>query len=125
MSLFNYFSPVSKDSSNSSALQMIRASIDNASMDVVNEAASILTASLSEHEIIHVAENIEIAETVSRAQYKDSEKCKIAKYASEHGVMKAVKKFKKDFLKLTESTVRPWVKKYKPEPLAATTVFST
>ena len=109
---------------------MIRASIDNASMDVVNEASSILTASLSEHEIIHVAENIEIAETVSfnnnsRAQYKDGEKCKIAKYASEHGVMKAVKKFKKDFLKLTESIVRPWVKKYKPEPLSATTVFST
>ena len=56
---------------------MIRVSIDNASMDVVNKASSMLTASLSEHKIIHVADNIEIAETVSfnndsRAQYKDS-----------------------------------------------------
>ena len=58
---------------------MIRASIDNASMDVVNEASSMLT-SLSEHKIIHVADNIEIAEMVSfnnsRAQYKDSENVK-------------------------------------------------
>ena len=49
-------------------------------MDVVNEASSMLTASLSEHKIIHVADNIEIAETVSfnniRAQYKDSENVK-------------------------------------------------
>ena len=71
-------------------------------MDVVNEASSILTVSLSEHEIIHVADNIEIAETVSfnnnsRAQYKDSEKCKIPKYASEHDVMEAVKKSKRIF----------------------------
>ena len=65
MSLFNYFSRVSTDSSNSSDSQMIRASIDNASMDVVNEASSMLTASLSEHKIIHVVDNIEIAETVS------------------------------------------------------------
>ena len=90
------------DSSNYSASQMIRASIDNASMDVVKEATSILTASLSEQEIIHVADNIEIAETVSfnnnsRAQYKDSEKCKIVKYASEHGVVKAVRKSKRIF----------------------------
>ena len=65
MSLFNYFSRVSTDSSNSSDSQMIRASIDNASMDVVNEASSMLTASLSEHKIIHVVDNIEIADTVS------------------------------------------------------------
>ena len=75
MSLFKYFSRVSTDSSNYSASQ-----IDNASMDVVNEASSMLTASLSEHKIIHVVDNIEIAETVSfnnsRAQYKDSENVK-------------------------------------------------
>ena len=80
MSLFNYFSRVSTDSSNYSASQMIRASIDNASMDVVNEASSMLTASLSEHKIIHVADNIDIAETFSfnnsRAQHKDSENVK-------------------------------------------------
>ena len=29
--------------------------------------------------------------------------------------MTAAKKFKNDFPKLTESTVRPWVKKYKSE----------
>ena len=77
---------------------MIRASIDNASMDLLTK----LPASLSEHELIHVADNIEIAETFSfnnnsRAQYKDTEKCKIAKYPSEHGVMKAVKKSKRIF----------------------------
>ena len=43
------------------------------------------------------------------------DKIKIARYACENGNSKAVSKFKSDFPKLNESTVRPWVKKYKSE----------
>ena len=41
------------------------------------------------------------------------EKQEIATSASEHGHAAAVRKFKKKFQTLTESTIRPWVKRYK------------
>ena len=40
---------------------------------------------------------------------------KVVKYASSHGVTNAIRFFKKKFPNLTESTVRPWVSKYKEE----------
>ena len=45
--------------------------------------------------------------------YGEKEKQEIAKYAVEHGHAAAVRKFKKKFPSLNESTVRPWVKRYK------------
>ena len=43
--------------------------------------------------------------------FGEKEKQEIAKFASEDGT--AVRKFKKKFPILTESTIRPWVKRYK------------
>ena len=43
------------------------------------------------------------------------DKIRIARYACENGNSKTVSKFKKDFPKLNESAIRPWVKKYKSE----------
>ena len=42
-------------------------------------------------------------------------KMKVVKYACSHGVTNAIRFFKKEFPNLTESTVRPWVNKYKEE----------
>ena len=40
---------------------------------------------------------------------------KVLKYACFHGVTNAIRFFKKEFPNLTESTVCPWVNKYKEE----------
>ena len=40
---------------------------------------------------------------------------KVVKYTCFHGVTNAIRFFKKEFPNLTESTVRPWVNKYKEE----------
>ena len=50
-----------------------------------------------------------------RVMYKEEEKMKVVKYACSHGVTNATRFFKKEFPNLTESTVRPWVSKYKEE----------
>ena len=47
--------------------------------------------------------------------YKEEEKIKVVKYACSHGVTNAIKFFKKEYPNLMESTVRPWVNKYKEE----------
>ena len=48
-----------------------------------------------------------------RYEFGGKEKQEIAKLASEHGHAAAVRKFKKKFPTLTESTIRPWIKKFK------------
>ena len=48
-----------------------------------------------------------------RITYHERDKLKISKYANAHGVTAAIKLFQRDFPKLTESTVRPWLKKYR------------
>ena len=45
--------------------------------------------------------------------FGEKEKQKVSKFASEHGHSAALRKFKKKFPTLTESTIRPWVKRYK------------
>ena len=50
-----------------------------------------------------------------RVTYKEEEKVKVAKYARSHGVTNTIRFFKKEFPNLTESSVRPWVSKYKEE----------
>ena len=47
--------------------------------------------------------------------YKEEEKMKVVKYTCSHGVTNAIRFFKNEFPNLTESTVRPWVNKYKEE----------
>ena len=50
-----------------------------------------------------------------RTKYTEEEKMKIVKYAASHGVASALRYFRKDFPNLTESTVRPWLSKYRDE----------
>ena len=50
-----------------------------------------------------------------KVKYKEEEKMKVAKYACSHGVMNAIRFFKKEFPNLTESTVCLQVSKYKEE----------
>ena len=45
--------------------------------------------------------------------FGEKEKQEIAKIASEHGHEAAVRKFKKNSLTLTESTIQLWIKRYK------------
>ena len=50
-----------------------------------------------------------------QAVYKDKIKIRIPRYACENENSKVVSKFKRDFPKLNESTIRPWMNKYKSE----------
>ena len=50
-----------------------------------------------------------------RTTYQEDEKIKIAKYTNTHGPASAVRHFKQGFPNLSESTLRPWVAKYRPE----------
>ena len=55
-------------------------------------------------------------ETKKRSvMYKEEEKRKVVKYAYSHGVTNVIRFFKKESPKLIESTVAPWVNKYKEE----------
>ena len=48
-----------------------------------------------------------------RYEFGGKEKQEISKLALEHGHAAAVWKFKEKFPTLTESTIRPWIKKFK------------
>ena len=50
-----------------------------------------------------------------RTTYREDEKIKIAKYANTHGTSSAIRHFKQDFPNLSESTLRPWVAKYRSD----------
>ena len=50
-----------------------------------------------------------------KVTYKEEKKMKVVKHACSHGVTNAIRFFKKEFLNLTESTVRPCASKYKEE----------
>ena len=47
--------------------------------------------------------------------YKEEEKMKVVKYSCLRGVTNTIRIFEKEFPNLTESTVLPWVNKYKEE----------
>ena len=53
------------------------------------------------------------AKNKERVVYEEKDKQEIAKYATVCGVTATIRKFKQKFANLNESTVRPWVKKYK------------
>ena len=66
-------------------------------------------------EIESVQKSLQVAKLQNKKGYVfgEKEKQEIAEFASEHGHVAAVKKFKKKFPTLTESTIRPWVKRCK------------
>ena len=59
-------------------------------------------------ELQDIDDNNKTTTSSKRAVYKDLDKIRVARYACENGNSKAVSKFKSDFPKLNESTIRPW-----------------
>ena len=73
----------------------------------------------SENELICMSQELsktaELSKIKKRSTYSESDKRRIAMYATQNGNTNVVRKFRNDFPKLTESTLRPWVQKYKSE----------
>ena len=65
--------------------------------------------------IIYTDDSNKTATTSKQAIYKDAYETRIGRYSCENGNSNAVSKFKIEFPTLNESTIRPWVKKYKSE----------
>ena len=68
---------------------------------------------VEEIETVQKSLQVDKLQNKKRYVFGEKEKQKIAKIASQHGHAAAVKKFKKKFPTLTETTIRPWVKRYK------------
>ncbi len=111
MSLYKYFSKPSNTSSCEQAKQVVdslRSSISS---------TSGVPGCISEREIIYVQEElqniIDDPGKSRRTTYSEQCKLRVGRYAAENGVYSAVTHFKKEFPKLSASTVRPWANKYK------------
>lgn len=93
-----------------------KASISNESSAMNFWLPSTNATGLSSEEQSNVTLEINNAASINckckRVTYKEEDKCKIAKYANHCGTTNAVNRFKKEFPKLTESTVRGWLTKY-------------
>lgn len=120
MSLFKYFSRGKKVGRN--------AACDNARL-VVDDMCEAFhpqhrsegggtSSYLSEHEVICIRDELDNiandaeAPKPKRMSYSEKDKERVGRYAAENGVPSALKKFKTEFPKLTQSTVRPWSIKY-------------
>ena len=66
-------------------------------------------------EILSVQKSLQVDKLQNKKGYVfgEKEKQEIAKFSSAHHHAAAIRKFKKMFATLTESTIRPWVKRYK------------
>ena len=76
------------------------------------------TSGLSSKEHALVIEEIANATGSAKSQrtrYQESDKLVIAKYGNIHGPARAVAKYTKQFPKLSESTVRAWIAKYRKQ----------
>ena len=109
MSLYKYFEPV-KDKTEGKCSDASSITLSNKDKNGISREE---LKTISE-ELQNIDKNNKTASS-KRAVYKDVDKIKIARYACENGNSKAVSKFKSDFPKLNESTIRPWAKKYKSE----------
>ena len=71
---------------------------------------------VSEREYGNIVESINIStENKGRKTYKKEDKMKIAKCVNIYGVATAVRRYKSDFPKITESTVHGWLMKFRKE----------
>ena len=75
---------------------------------------------LSSREVANIVEEIREASGIEnqnkkRVTYKEQDKLRVAKYASQYGPTRTVTFFSKEFPSLSESTVRPWVQKYRSQ----------
>ena len=112
MSLFKYFALAKdKEKTTCSAAGSIALALSNEEISGVSQEEAILIS----EELTDIENSNKTAVDSKQTIYKDENKIKIARYASENGTSKAVSRFKNEFPKLNESTVRPWVRKYKAE----------
>ena len=95
---------------------------ENTSTDNVNVLPSLdlnsipgISSREASHVLTEVNDNMNrVADYVGkRRKYKEEGQLRIAKYASENTPTKAVTSFSREFPTLAESTIRPWVKKYR------------
>ena len=86
-----------------------KASVSNESSATNLRLPSTNRTGLSSEEQSNVTLEINNAASINckrkRVAYKEEDKCKIAKYANHCGTTNAVNRFKKEFPKLTESTL--------------------
>ena len=103
-SILNYFTKKANDTNESQTSK-------EASMVISNTGLSSREHSL----IIEEIDNATGSTKSKRVNYKESDKLMIAEYANMHGPARATAKYVKQFPKLSESTVRGWVAKYRKE----------
>ena len=74
---------------------------------------------ITEEEVSIIVDEIEEASDIrpkgKRVTYKETDKIRIVRYANLHSLSRAVKHFANEFPKLTESTIRPWLKRYREQ----------
>ena len=75
---------------------------------------SNLPANISADELLKVQESLNVVtgQKSKRVTYSEDDKQEVTKYALLCGASAAVRHFRKKYPHLTESTVRPWVKRY-------------
>ena len=101
MSLLNYF-------------QRQKNSKDGKKLSEVCESLTVnLPENITVKEVQSVQNTLNVTVNKKRSAYGEKEKQEIAKYALTHGNAAAVRKFRKSYPNLNESTVRPWVKRYR------------
>lgn len=101
MSLFNYFQREVKETDTSK---------------VCDSMKEKLPESITQKELECIQNNLmQQVDTKKkkRSVYEEKDKQDIAKYAAQFGTTAAIRKFKHRFPNLNESTVRPWLKRYK------------
>ena len=98
MSLFQYFHRVDQP-----------ASVENAPLYFQMPANAL---GVTENELANINEYVGNGsrKQEGRAKYSEMEKREMARYANQHGASRAVRRYKKKFPKITESTLRSWVK---------------
>ena len=98
MSLYNYF-------------QAAEAGVTQRNNVQLPHKEALGVSSTEYENIVHVLENVPVRRT--RSTYKEEEKNRIARYANMFTVAQAVYHFKSEFPNIKESTIRPWLKKYR------------
>ena len=117
MSLFRYFTSTQHHEGKAPCK-----SAHTAAENIVEK--NISTPGISRKELTCVTEELGHTDNEStparRVTYSENTKKKVARYALQHGVAAAVRKYEKEFPKLRQSTVSPWLKRYKQVETSST-----
>ena len=102
MSLFNHFQRTVKETDGSKLCGSMK-----------EELPEIIT----QREMEYIQSNLQQVHTKKKRRfvYEEKDKQDVAKYAAQYDTTAAIRKFKHRFPNLNESTVRPWLKKYRED----------